>query len=137
MKFVIIGGTDSEKVLKGLVEYAEKPENRFAPQNGVWPLDGTPFRRIVDLEDAVLGEKTRYGIVFTITVALEPENLLMRHATITELDKNGVAVPPDPIAVFTICKFLGFEGTLDDWQIDSHPGNPDVAVVIAPYEKAA
>lgn len=140
MQLILIQGTDAEKELKKLVEFASKEENRFDPltkapntQEKI-SVGEAPFTRVIKASSVFPGTpEFSFTVTFTNTVGVaeEPDGtvkkVLLRHASIGLQD--GI---PDPLAVFTICKTLGFEGTFDQWEITGHPELHDVVVIFQP-----
>lgn len=124
MQMIVIGGTEAEKELKALAEFANKPENYYDGNKASKPQkEGAKHCRNLIVQDSA-GEKFEYGVIFTITEVTDGGRV--RHATITCRDG---AIYPDEIATFTICHFLGFKGTLKDWHAMGHP-DKERAVVI-------
>lgn len=137
MQLLLIGGTESEKVLKDLVELASKPENYWrGPGTKGENADYKKFRRDIQVRNITDETTKTYHVIFTVTCSYDATMMngelvpmgetLVRHATIG--CEHGT-ITPDPFAVLTICKFLGFIGGFDDWQVVPHPQGPSSIVV--------
>lgn len=120
----MIGGTEAETALKSLEEYAHKKENWYRPLEGKVPGDHEPYVRLIRVQNVLGGEEHRFRIVFTYTVS---NGILFRHASISKDDRKEL---PDPVSVFTICKFLGFTGAFEQWMLGQHPSDENVLVAV-------
>jgi hypothetical protein len=143
MHFIIIKGTSAEKELQSLKEYAENPENTLKSSseedrkkiNSI--LDSGVYTRVLKLSDPA-GVEDLYRVCLTIDAldaisqkASDPTEpavnvpILMRHLSVLRMSAY-----PDPIATFTLAKFLGFTGSPDDWTITNIPNLPNAVAVV-------
>ncbi|TXH09066.1 MAG: hypothetical protein E6R04_09305 [Spirochaetes bacterium] len=143
MHFIIIKGTEAETQLRELKEYAEKPENvldlgKSKTQEQINSLlDSHNYTRVLTLRDPS-GLAGTYRVCFSIDLltALQQEgtdptapiqniDLRLRHLSVQR--EEGY---PDPIAAFTLAKFLGFTGGVDEWTISHHPTIQNTVAIV-------
>lgn len=143
MHLVMIKGTPAEKELQELKEFAEKPENIIDLAGGKTKdeiskfIEGHLYTKVLVLRDFV-GQVGTYRICFSVeiqqaiqqdpnnpTQVMDPLDVRLRHVSIQREDHF-----PDPFAVFTICKFLGFTGSFEEWSFSPSQSVPNTMSVL-------
>lgn len=124
---ILIGGTPAARVLGELAAFATRPENWYEPDAQPPPGDRPGFARWISCVDLVDRRIHEFRVVFSVT---RFGGTLHRHASISQ---TGTLVQPSPLAVFTICSFLGFDIS-ERLEVDHH--EEDVGVTVAVQEFA-
>lgn len=123
LQMILIRGTSAEVQLRDLAAYARRPENWYRPEgDSTVPGHRPEFVRVFRCRDPFGGEHA-FRVVYTISVL---NGRPFRHASISMDDREQ---EPTVLAMFTICKFLGFTGGWEDWNSAMHMTEPGVCVV--------
>lgn len=124
MRLIITDLTAQDLALKDILKFSHKKENWFELAKMALPPGDRNSYSMKGLKIRRLSTDEEIGVDLSYIITLT-DGVLARHLTISRSDYSDV---PDPITVFTICRFLGFKGSMEDWDVGPHPEMPRIAI---------